>query len=114
MQLRPLTTDKDFSAYLDRITAEIKSHCAPELDACEWQMITRHEPQTVWRTQPDQWRTGEPMAYIRTGTECPIVELRLVDHSRDELPTLPVWSAKTFNTDAARSLLLKLTTAAHF
>ena len=105
VDLEPQPTDADFPAYSKRIAKAIGTSIPALLRDCEWSGQI-YSP-GISRTFPTDWKTRAPIAYVRQGTESPIVTL--AGYSRSTGETNALWHAKVCDDDKALEILAWLT-----
>ena len=105
--LAPLDTDADFPAYIKRLAHAISMAIPAMLENCHWSGPVYFPGRNV--PIPPDWRSREPIAYIRNGVEAPIVTLALYSRSTGAME--PIWTAKIFEDHAALEMLTWFTRA---
>jgi hypothetical protein len=108
VNLGPQDSDADFPAYSKRMAHAISMAIPALLAQCEWSGAIYNHGWQQYMPPPD-WRSREPIAYIRNGTEAPIVTLALYSRSTGAME--PIWTAKIFEDHAALEMLTWFTRA---
>ena len=111
VDLYPQDADNSFAAYSKRVDHAIAMAIPALLSTCEWSGETYNHRWPA-STPPADWKSRAPLAYIRNGTESPIVTLALYSRSTGAME--PIWTAKIFDDAAALSILTWLTRSANW